>query len=61
MTSAGGICDRFHSSFDQKEIEKAGYKTVTPVIVTNTDNFAEITGAGPGPAEVGIPILTIRS
>ena len=34
--------------FDIAEIEKAGYKTVTPVIVTNTDDFADVEGLASG-------------
>lgn len=28
--------------FDKKAIEKAGYKTITPVIVTNSDDYADV-------------------
>ncbi len=31
-------------TFDQKAVEEAGYDLITPVIVTNTDEFSSVTG-----------------
>lgn len=47
-------------SFDQASIEAAGYQTVTPVIVSNTADFTEVTGMASGPVEAGVPILNVK-
>lgn len=46
-------------SFDQKAIEKSGYKTVTPVLVTNTDEFQEIQGEPAGNVQAGDRMMTL--
>lgn len=47
--------------FDREAIEKSGYKTVTPVIVTNTDAFKEIVGGRPGKVQAGDPMMTLMN
>ncbi len=47
-------------SFDLEAIKEAGYKTVTPVIVTNTGNFASITATANGVIDQGSPILSVE-
>lgn len=47
--------------FDREAIEKSGYKTVTPVIVTNTDAFKEIIGGQPGKVQAGDPMMTLMN
>ncbi|MEG7600223.1 PTS glucose transporter subunit IIA, partial [Listeria monocytogenes] len=32
-------------TFDLAEIKQAGYETITPVIVTNTENYLDVIGA----------------
>ena len=44
---------------DLAAIEKAGYKTHTPVIVTNTEDFAAVTATNVPNVKVGDKILTI--
>ena len=45
--------------FDQKAIEDSGYKTVTPVLVTNTDAFKEIREEAAGNVQAGDPMMTL--
>lgn len=47
--------------FDREAIEKSGYKTVTPVIVTNTDAFKEIVGEKSGKVRAGDPMMTLKN
>lgn len=47
--------------FDLDAIAKAGYDTITPVIVSNADDFANITpNKTQGEAIVGAPLLTVK-
>ena len=45
--------------FDMKAIKEAGFKTITPVIVTNTDDFADIKVEHEGEILVGETLLDI--
>lgn len=46
--------------FEKEEIEKAGYNTVTPVIVTNSDEFNQIKVEKSGKIKLGETVLSIR-
>lgn len=46
--------------FNRKEIEKAGYDTVTPVIITNSDDWNTISGEEPKKVHAGDKILTVK-
>lgn len=46
--------------FDPDGIRNAGYDIVTPVIVTNTENYASVTSAGDR-AEAGKPFLILET
>lgn len=45
--------------FDIPAIKKAGFKTVTPVIVTNSDDFADVTGKL-GAIKANDPFITVK-
>lgn len=45
--------------FDIPAIKKAGFKTVTPVIVTNSDDFADVTGKL-GAIKSNDPFITVK-
>lgn len=45
---------------DKAKIEAAGYPTITPVIVTNGDDFTDITPVKLGPAKPGDAILNVQ-
>ncbi|MDO4174417.1 MAG: glucose PTS transporter subunit IIA [Eubacteriales bacterium] len=45
--------------FDIPAIRKAGYKTITPVIVTNSDDYAEVTG-NLGAIRANDPLITVK-
>ena len=45
--------------FDCEAIEKSRYNTVTPILVTNTDNFQEIIDGSVGKIQVGDTIMTL--
>lgn len=47
-------------TFDMEAIKKAGYPLTTPVIVTNSDDFAEIAMQPSGDVKTGDRILTVR-
>lgn len=47
-------------TFDKAAIEEKGYKTVTPVIVTNSDDYAEITQIATGIINMGDNLLNIK-
>ncbi len=47
-------------SFDKNAIEKAGYKTVTPVVVCNTDEYKSVELIGDGNTEPGNEFLKIE-
>ena len=46
--------------FDLSAIQAEGYDTVTPVVVTNADDFAAVTPATAGPVKPEDPILQIQ-
>lgn len=46
--------------FDLSAIQAEGYDTVTPVVVTNADDFAAVTPAAAGPVKAEDPILQIQ-
>ncbi len=46
--------------FNRKAIKNAGYELVTPVIVTNTEDYAEITTSADGAVTVGDELLEVR-
>ncbi len=45
---------------DLNAIANAGFKTITPVIVTNTDDYAEINALNLGAVEPGKPIIQVK-
>lgn len=47
-------------SFDQEMIQKAGYDTVTPVLITNTAEFHSIHTDASGNVKAGDVLLTVR-
>lgn len=46
-------------SFDIDAIQKAGYKTTTPVVVTNTSDYLDVIPAHSGKKDIGETIVTI--
>lgn len=46
--------------FDKDEIVKAGYDITTPVIVSNTDEFADVSATASGPVKELDEILIVR-
>ena len=46
-------------TFDRAVIERAGYPLITPVIVLNPDDFAEVTPVTEGTVEPGAPLITV--
>ena len=46
-------------TFDMDAIAQAGYKTITPVIVTNSDDYADVE-RHPGPVKAGDVVLTLH-
>ena len=47
-------------SFDIYGIKKAGYKTTTPMIICNTDDYSSITPAADGMVSAGDKIIEIK-
>lgn len=47
--------------FDMEKIRAAGHPVITPVVITNTDDFAEVAPAVKGDVTYGKSILTIRA
>lgn len=47
-------------SFDIDKIKAAGYKTTTPIIITNTANFKIIRPMANGPVKVGDPVVHVE-
>ncbi|MBQ1917514.1 MAG: PTS glucose transporter subunit IIA [Lachnospiraceae bacterium] len=47
-------------SFDMSEIKKAGYKLVTPVLITNADEYSGVESVSQGLIEQGQPLITVR-
>ena len=41
-------------------IEKAGYKTITPIVVTNTDEYTEIKMTTTGKVTIGDKIISVK-
>ena len=57
--------DRVHKgdlliSFDKDAIEQAGYETVTPVILTNTDDYSSIETVTGRDVKPGQTVLTVK-
>lgn len=57
--------DRVHKgdlliSFDKDAIEQAGYETVTPVILTNTDDYSSIETVIGQDVKPGQTVLTVK-
>jgi beta-glucoside PTS system EIICBA component len=48
-------------TFDRTLIEAAGYSLVTPVLVTNPNDFGSVDQAASGQISVGSPLLTIAA
>lgn len=46
--------------FEKEEIEKAGYNTITSVVVTNTDDYSEISLVKRGKMNTGETVLEIK-
>ena len=46
-------------TFDMEGIKAAGYPLVTPVIVTNSDDFVSLNVAASGPVSAGEKLLTL--
>ena len=46
--------------FDEKAIQEAGYRTVTPVIVTNTDQYRKSELIKSGPVKAGDEVLSVN-
>lgn len=47
-------------SFDMSEIKKAGYKLVTPVLITNADEYSGVESVSQGLIEQGQSLITVR-
>ena len=47
-------------TFDKSVIEAKGYKTVTPVIVTNSEDYEEVTQTATGTINIGDSLLSIK-
>lgn len=47
-------------SFDMSEINKAGYKLVTPVLITNADEYSGVESVSQGLIEQGQSLITVR-
>lgn len=45
---------------DLETIQKAGYDTTTPIIITNTEDFAELETAGVGLVKAGVPVIKLK-
>lgn len=45
---------------DLDKIQDAGYQTITPVIVTNTDAYSKISLANPGQTEPGVDLIEVE-
>ena len=45
--------------FDMKLIREAGYSLVTPVLVTNPDDFAQVEPSGESRVQAGDTLLTV--
>ena len=47
-------------SFDLNAIRKAGYKTVTPMVICNTDDFGSVNIVASGNVKIGDKVIEIR-
>jgi len=45
--------------FDREAIEKAGYQTITPILITNSDEYHDVVVTGAGAIDSGSPLLTL--
>ena len=48
------------ATFDIDFIKKEGYKVTTPVVISNTDFFEEVSAPATGEAKVGDVIVTVK-
>ena len=48
------------AEFDMDKIKEAGYKTVTPIIISNTDAYKEVSAPKTGEAKPGDIIITVQ-
>jgi PTS system D-glucosamine-specific IIC component len=48
------------ATFDIDFIKKEGYAVTTPVVISNTDSFAEVSAPATGDANVGDTIVTVK-
>lgn len=46
--------------FDKDEIVKAGYSMITPVVVTNSDDYQEVSLVKEGDLDTGVLVLTVK-
>ncbi|MGN0660620.1 MAG: PTS glucose transporter subunit IIA, partial [Oscillospiraceae bacterium] len=47
-------------TFDKDEISKAGYKTVTPMVICNSEDYGKITSVDSGKVNSGARLLEIK-
>ena len=47
-------------TFDMEKIRQAGYDLTTPVIVTNTDDYQEVTALKNGPVQAMEPFIRVN-
>ena len=47
-------------TFDMEQIQAAGYETVTPVIISNTDDYADVENLKMGTTRSMEPILKVN-
>lgn len=45
---------------DLEVIKRAGYDTITPVIITNTEEYSEVKSAGEGMVKAGDPVIMLK-
>ncbi|MCT6891711.1 MAG: glucose PTS transporter subunit IIA, partial [Lactobacillus sp.] len=46
--------------FDMEAIKKAGFKLTTPIVVTNSNEYQEITAIADGPITIGTALLDLK-
>ena len=46
--------------FDMEAIKKAGFKLTTPIVVTNSNDYQEITAIADGPITIGTALLDLK-
>jgi PTS system beta-glucosides-specific IIC component len=45
--------------FDMNVIKEAGYSTITPVIITNSDDYADVVPSAPSEVTHGQDVITL--